>query len=107
MWVTINVTRRRINRGSAGDAVDCPVAHAVNSVLRRQFIAVVHSDGIYIVPRGTSTRMIRLKLMPTIKHKVSYPRKVQIAISSYDISGKMEPFSFKLNIPIRFVKGLG
>lgn len=74
----ISVTEKHITTGRPGKCKLCPVALALTEAFGCEYsVALGEAYGNYL---------FRL------------PSAVQSAISTYDISGKMEPFQFELNL---------
>ena len=92
--LAIAVTNEDIQHGYRNDPCLCPVAlAAIREILSsREIVALsVHTSELYCwqVSNG--------KLMPEFHIKL--PEEVGNRIATYDRTGRMEPFSFEIEVP--------
>jgi hypothetical protein len=89
--VKITVTRDDIKAGVRGSVFRCPVALAVLRQLLPGFTVEVTNARIMVTPPETD----HWRVEPA---EFWLNRRAAWAITRYDITGKMEPFSFYLDI---------
>lgn len=100
--IRVEVTQADIDAGEARVCRACPVALALNRALREQLGYPInttvqdHSAGIYT---PSNKYLARIKL----------PYDVTLKIKAFDVTEKMEPFSFELRdfspIPKTWIQG--
>ena len=90
--VNIFVTEERIATGKRNDCWACPVALAINSVLKPGYVANVDTDLIEI-HAGDYTGVA-----------IVTPDRIVDFISQFDLDYTMEPEVFRINIPAEYLR---
>ncbi len=93
MIVTIDVTQEDIDRGRCKDCRTCPIALAILRVIRPG-IALLSSTDFVIGPNGCS---------PFGQCQLKIPRDAVCFIGKFDYFQPVQPFSFPLDIPGKFL----
>ena len=89
----IDVTQADIDGGCRGIANNCPVAKAVQRHLKKDKVYVgARTINIYEVLDGVLQEAAPIQSFAT-------PAAVERFIRTFDVGGKVEPFSFELAIP--------
>jgi hypothetical protein len=70
MRVRVDVTQRDFKIGKPLEPTRCPIARAVNRVLRKPFLAVVFPGWIEIREPSTPQRMVAKLRMPAIAQRI-------------------------------------
>ena len=84
----INVTQEHINQGWRKSCRRCPVALAIQEVIRDKVIIV--SQRIYIYKDKEAYDLSKWELI------LEYPAIVKTFIDTFDDGGLVEPFSFEI-----------
>lgn len=94
MIKTINVTRRDLREGARNSPNACPVQRAVQRHVRSSYLVrISRADVIIHQPRRRGNTIIW----------ADYHRQSQ-RVDRFDDGKRVRPFSFKLNIPKRYLK---
>lgn len=94
MLTKIKVTQSLIDAGDRESCTRCPVAMAIAEATN--VIPYVDLTGAYLYMSVNPKRDIHL----------NFPKEVTSKINLYDLTGKMKPFEFDLDIPTMFLKEL-
>jgi hypothetical protein len=93
MKITIKVSKNDIEAGMRSDCKSCPVALAIARRLKKKFRPAVGSmDFVVIGPDCMSP-------------DVYLSEDVRRFIRNFDLGLNVEPFTFKTEIPAKFLKG--
>jgi hypothetical protein len=94
MLMTINVTQTDITNGFARRCSACPVALAINRVLRYGARALVSS----------STFNLHRTAFEDSQYVGCMPQEVGPFIKAFDRYAPVQPFSFQIDIPRQFLR---
>lgn len=94
--VRIDVTNADISNGVRLECTSCPVALAIDKLLKPIFQASVHS-GYIILYRHEFHNYNDAEVIGSLD------KSVRSFIKRFDINGYVEPFTFELDIPDKFL----
>lgn len=93
----IQVTRAHIDEGERSNCRHCPVARAIQELLREPLY--VHVDQVEFIIYGPRTGP-----GPDLKHYGPLPRLAGQFVIDFDYSRRVYPFWFELEIPADLLK---
>jgi hypothetical protein len=96
MITTIRVTEEHIRKGRAKDCRACPVALAIEDVVRPDLMVWVDSKSVELIDPG---------LVECNVFGARITDEVADRIQKFDFDGIMQPFAFDLDIPQEFLRG--
>lgn len=88
---TINVKQHHIDKGWLCECRDCPIAQAVNEVLKQDHYAEVNRQNIAICNNLNSIIL-------------ESPTSVSKFVEEFDNGLHVSPFSFELDLPVEVLK---
>lgn len=91
---TINVTQQHIDKGCRIQASNCPIALAIDELLKEPLQAWVCQSNIGIGAEGEER----------FRYQENTPESAKEFITRFDAGEPVEPFSFDLDIPAEFLK---
>jgi len=94
----IAVTQLHTEKGHRLVSTQCPVALAINDLLIDSARASVYKDYFIILNAVEEARE---------SEDILIPENVGLVISDYDLTGKMLPFEFEIDIPDKYLKASG
>lgn len=90
MFITVNVTKKNIKEGQPLTAKSCPIALALNKLVRKYTFISVTGDEFNIKNLAPTKQFSRLEIkLPPVARKF---------VESFDQSKEVSPFSFKISI---------
>lgn len=93
---TIRVTASDILAGKMKNCDSCPIANAIDGVLRPEYMAKVFESKVQIGAHDMKREWL-------IKHEIPMPERAGDAIFEFDTKGTMEPFEFEIEIPNEYL----
>jgi len=91
MKVKVNVTQRDIKAGCKVNATCCPIARAINRLLRGGHSSSVCQFGGHIYETGPVAEIV-------------IPKKAAAFMDAFDKPAPVRPFTFTLDLPAKVLK---
>ena len=93
--ITVDVTQEYIDKGCRGGAGSCPVARAINAILKDSCSAYVSDNQFVLHDKVKSIASQEERPLPSI---------VTEFIKDFDNDYIVKPFQFELDIPEQYLK---
>jgi len=87
--VTVNVTARDIANGIRGECRSCPVARAINRLLKKPYVSIVGFSSVCYHSITNSGNV----------YGPDAPKNASSFIHAFDANQNPQPFKFRMSIP--------